>query len=103
MKSIAQARLGAGFGYAPVIDDGMSAASDGMLGSSLDVRRKKARERRDYRLIYGICLMLIFPAAVVAQCHPQRWRQRRSEARRLSIWAASSEEAHRCTSIAFQG
>lgn len=62
---------------------------------------RRRRERRDYWVIFGFCLILFLVAASIARVL-RAIRVTRSASSR-SIWAEAKEEAALCTAAAFQG
>jgi hypothetical protein len=62
---------------------------------------RRRRERREYWMIFGLCLAFFIVAATIARVL-QVARLRRADDPR-SIWAEAKEEATLCTAAAFQG
>ncbi len=64
--------------------------------------RKSRRDNFDYRLIFGVCLIVFFWAGLIERCNPLFWSSK-PRMERGSIWSETREAAHRCTSLALQG
>jgi hypothetical protein len=63
------------------------------------VRRR--RERREYWVIFGVCLAFFIVATTIARLLRVARLRRTDDPR--SIWAEAKEEATLCTAAAFQG
>lgn len=77
-------------------------ATDVQAESSQDnasVRRR--RERREYWVIFGVCLAFFIVATTIARLLRVARLRRTDDPR--SIWAEAKEEATLCTAAAFQG
>jgi hypothetical protein len=80
------------------------AKSPTKIGSTSEQGRaavRQRRQRRQYWVIFGVCLVFFIVAASIARLL-RALRLKRSGAPR-SIWAEAKEEATLCTAAAFQG
>jgi hypothetical protein len=60
------------------------------------------RDRIDYRLIFGACLLVLLWVGLIERCNPFYWRGRNC-AHRSSLWSTAKRSAHHLATMAFQG
>jgi hypothetical protein len=65
--------------------------------------RDRARMTMEYRLIFGVCLLVFLWVALFQRLDVALRRTARVAGPRSSIWSQARDMAHSCTSIAFQG